>query len=150
MALINYYDPFKELENMQNRLNSIFEESMSHPSGAGLSVPVSDVYLDNEEKNIVVEAHLPGYREDEIDIDIENGALNIRAERNEKHDQEKEGRKYIVRESSSSFYRRVGLPKNVETKNISAQFDDGILKVNVPVKDLPQPKKIAIGKSQKK
>ncbi len=150
MALMRYYDPFREIEEMQSRLNNIFEESIGQSNQPGLQTPVSDVYLDEKEENIVVEAHLAGYEEDDIDIDIENGALNIRAEHSEKESDKKKGRKYIVRESSSGFYRRIGLPKNVETENIKAHFEDGVLRVEVPMKDLPKPKKIAIEKPKGK
>jgi HSP20 family protein len=49
-----------------------------------------------------------------------------------------------VRESSSSFYRRIQLPDRADAEKIEANLDDGVLKVKVPLKALPEPKKIAI------
>jgi len=69
-------------------------------------------------------------------------ALVIRAER---HEQEKDkDKKYVVRESSSSFYRSVKLPENADEDTIQANMKDGILKVIVRLKQLPEPKHIAI------
>lgn len=139
MALIRYNNPFRELE-------SLFDEALSTQGQPSLSTPVSDVYLDDDEENMIVEAHLPGYEEDDVDIEIDEGALTIRAERSEKDSEENKGRKYIVRESSSSFFRRIGLPQNVEEDSISAEFEDGVLKIHIPMQELPKPKKVNIKK----
>lgn len=72
----------------------------------------------------------------------ENGALVISAERHEK--EEDKGKQYVVRESSSSFYRRIALPKEADAEKIEAHLDDGVLRVRVPLTPLPEPKKISI------
>jgi len=54
-----------------------------------------------------------------------------------------------VRESSSSFYRRIALPKRADADKIEAHLDDGVLKVSVPLTPLPEPKKIAISSKKK-
>lgn len=153
MALIRYNDPFRSIGSIRD-LEDWFEEVLRGPvstmTQTSLTTPVADIYLDDKEENLVVEAHMPGYNEDDIDIDVENGRLNIRAEHSEKESDKKKGRKYVVKESSSSFYRQVGLPKNADADKISADFDDGILKVTIPMKDLPKPKKIAVGKGGRK
>ena len=58
----------------------------------------------------------------------------------------------MVRESSSSFYRRVVLPEYIDEGNIQAELDKGVLKLTVPYAQRPEPKriKIASGKSSKK
>lgn len=152
MALIRYNDPFRELEAMQDRLNSLFNEPAFTTSQTGLTTPAADVYVDEDKNNLTVEAHLPGYNEDDIEVNVDEGSLVINAEREEKQEDDKK-RQYIVRESSSSYYRRIGLPKNVDSEQINAEFDNGILKVNVPFKDLPKPKSVKIegkGKKSKK
>jgi len=62
---------------------------------------------------------------------------------------EDKGKKYVVRESSSSFYRSVQLPERAYTDAIEAHLEDGVLKVVVPVTPAPEPKKIAV-KAKKK
>jgi len=56
----------------------------------------------------------------------------------------------VVRESSSSFYRRIQLPERSDADRIQAHLDDGVLTVKVPLQALPEPKKIAIASSKKK
>lgn len=147
MVLIKYNDPFRS-SNPFRDLEELFEESFRTPlrtlSQTSLNTPVSDIYMDEGEENLVIEAQLPGFEEENVDVSVENGVLSIRAEHQEKETDKKKGRKYVVQESSSSFYRQVGLPKNADADKISAHFEDGILKVNVPMKELPKPKKVTI------
>ncbi len=56
----------------------------------------------------------------------------------------------MVRESSSSFYRQIALPKQANEEAIIASFEKGVLKVTVPFKELPKPKHIAIGSGKDK
>lgn len=149
MALIRYNDPFRELEEMQSRLNNLFNEPAFSSAQTGLTTPAADVYVDEDNNNLIVEAHLPGYREDDIEVNVDDGALVINAETEDKQEDEKK-RQYIVRESSSSYYRRIGLPKNVDSEQISGEFDNGILKITVPFKDTPKPKSVKIEGKKKK
>jgi HSP20 family protein len=102
---------------------------------------VTDVYSEND-KEMVVEVHLPNFDEKEVNVDVQDAALVISAE----HKEEEKGknRKYLVRESSTSFYRRVALPKQADQDGVKAHFSGGVLKVTVPFKELPKPKKVAI------
>jgi len=93
-------------------------------------------------KNLVVEAHLPNFEQKDIDIQIDDGTLVISAERHEKEEDKK--RKYVVRESSSSFYRRIQLPDRADANKIDAHLDDGVLSVTVPLMPLPEPKRIEV------
>ena len=77
-----------------------------------------------------------------------NNRLIISAEKHEK--EEDKNKKYVIRESSSSFYRRIQLPKHADQEAIKADMNDGILTVKVPFKELPKPKKIAIAAKGKK
>lgn len=131
------FDPFADMRALQKQF---FGDDFFTPF-RGVSLPTTDVYTNND-KELVVEAHLPNYEQDDIDIHMENGALVIQAEKHEK--EEDKQKKYVVRESSSSFYRRIALPERADENNISAHMDNGVLKVTVPFKELPPPKKIAI------
>ena len=83
-----------------------------------------------------------------LNISVEHGNLVIQAERHEK--EEDKDKKYVVRESSSSFYRSVQLPERADTDSIEAHLDDGILKVTIPVTPAPEPKKISVKSHSKK
>jgi HSP20 family protein len=130
------YDPFADLAALQRQF---FGDDWLSPL-KGVNIPTTDVYTDD--KNLIVEAHLPNFEQDDVDIQVDNGALVISAERHEKEEDKK--KKYVVRESSSSFYRRIQLPERADADKVEAHLDDGILKVSVPLTPLPEPKKIAV------
>lgn len=142
MSNLVRWDPFSELTALQKQF---FGDDWMSPL-KGINIPTTDVYTKDNQLN--VEAHLPNFEQDDVNIQVENNALVISAERHEK--EEDKGKKYVVRESSSSFYRRIALPERADASKISAHLDDGVLKVSVPLTPLPEPKKIAISSSSKK
>ena len=143
MANLVRFDPFAELNALQKQF---FSDDWG-TAFKGVNIPTTDVYTD--EDKLIVEAHLPNFSQDDIDIHVENGALIIQAEKHEK--EEDKERKYVVRESSSSFYRRIQLSDRADGDKIEAHLDDGVLKVTTPLTPLPEPKKITVkSKSNKK
>jgi HSP20 family protein len=131
------FNPLAELDTLQKQFFG--DDFLTRFSGP--SVPTTDVYMEND-KQMTVEVHLPNFNEADIGINIDEGALVIQAEKRER--EEDKQKKYMVRESSASFYRRIMLPDRADQENIDAQFQNGVLKVVVPFKELPSPKKIAI------
>lgn len=141
MSNLTRWDPFAELSALQKQF---FGDDWLTPL-KGVNIPTTDVYT--KDNQLKVEAHLPNFDLGDVNIQIENSALVISAERHEK--EEDKDKKYVVRESSSSFYRRIALPDRADTDKIEAKLDDGILKISVPLTPLPEPKKIAIATSKK-
>jgi HSP20 family protein len=138
------YDPFAELNALQKQF---FGDDLLSPF-KGVNIPTTDVYT-NEDNQLIVEAHLPNFNQDDVTIQVDDGALIIQAARHEK--EEDKSKKYVVRESSSSFYRRIQLPERADIDKVQANLDDGVLKVAVPLTPLPEPKTVAIeSKSRKK
>ena len=142
MSNLVRFDPFAEMRSLQKQF---FGDDFFAPL-RNVSLPTTDVYT-RDDKELVVEAHLPNFDDKDVDIHVEDGALVIQAEKHEK--EEDKDKKYVIRESSSSFYRRISLPKQSDPDNIDAQLDDGLLKVTVPFKALPEPKKISVKTGKK-
>lgn len=143
MSRLVRYDPFAQLDALQRQF---FGDDWLSPF-KGNNIPTTDVYTKDNE--LVVEAHLPNFTEDNVDIQVEGGDLIIQAQRHEK--EEDKTKKYVVRESSSSFYRRFQLPERADADSIQAHLDEGVLRITIPLTPLPEPKKIAIdAKSNKK
>jgi HSP20 family protein len=141
MSKLVKFDPFAELNALQRQF---FGDDLL--SGfKGMNIPTTDVYT--KDNSLIVEAHLPNFEKDDVNIQVDNDALVISAERHEK--EEDKGKKYVVRESSSSFYRRISLPERANTDKIDAHLDDGVLKVSIPLTPLPEPKKISISTKKK-
>lgn len=134
------FDPFAGLDSLRREL---FDDGLFR--GLRGKFPTTDVYTEDDQR-LVVEAHLPNFDEKDITVSVDKGALVIQAERRE-HEEDKH-KKYVIRESSSSFYRSIALPEQAEEREIKADFEDGVLKVTVPLKELTAPKKIAIGSGQ--
>lgn len=140
MSNLVKWDPFAELSALQKQF---FGDDWLSPV-RGMNIPTTDVYT--KDNQLMVEAHLPNFEQKDVNIEVDNGALIISAERHEK--EEDKGKQYVVRESSSSFYRRIALPKRAEADKIEADLSDGVLKVKVPLIPLPEPKKIAINSNK--
>ena len=136
------WDPFAELTALQKQF---FGDDLVSPF-KGVNIPTTDVYTKNNK--MIVEAHLPNFNQDDINIQVEDNTLVISARRHEK--EEDKDKKYVVRESSSSFYRSIHLPERANADKIEAHLEEGVLKVQVPLTPLPEPKKIAISAKSKK
>ena len=141
MSNLIKYDPFAELNALQRRFFG--DDLFLHD--ATTNIPTTDVYEKNG--NLVVEAHLPNYDRDDVDIQIDGDNLIISAERHEK--EEDKDKKYIIRESSSNFYRTISLPERANKDEISADMVNGKLVVTIPVTPLPEVRKVAIGDGKK-
>ncbi len=141
MSNLVKWDPFAELTALQKQF---FGDDWLSPMRS-VAIPTTDVFT--RDNSLVVEAHLPNFEQEDVNIEVENGALIISAERREK--EEDNDKRYVVRESSTSFYRRITLPKRADADKIEAQLNDGVLKVSVPLTPLPESKKIAISTKKK-
>lgn len=142
MSSLVKWDPFAELTALHKQF---FGDDWMTPL-KGVNIPTTDVYT--KDNQLKIEAHLPNFEQNDVNIQVENNALVISAERHEK--EEDKDKKYVVRESSSSFYRRIALPDKADTDKIEASLNDGVLRINIPLTPLPEPKKIAISASNKK
>lgn len=129
--------------------DKLFDNLWRSPQGFNnmLRTPSLDIYSEDD-KHMVVEMQAPGFSHEDIDINVRNGVLEIRGETSSESEEKGKKRSYVMRESHTSFARRVVLPEGANADSISAELDKGILKITVPV-DRPEAKKIEIAnKSQ--
>ena len=108
--------------------------------------PSLDVYQD--EKNVIVEASLPGVDLDKVEVNIENDILSIsgKAEKKTEIDEENYYKKEIFR---GTFHRSISLPASVKSDKSVAEFADGVLKVTVPKEGETKSKKVKIDSKKK-
>ncbi len=141
MAILKW-DPFKDLQAIQEKIDRIFEESLrGRDLATGLWTPAVDIYETDDA--IVLEAELPGMNEKDIDVRVEDNVLTIKGER--KIEQErKEENYYRMERYYGAFQRSFTLPSNVETDKIKAEYKKGILKVVMPKKEQAKPKQIKV------
>ncbi len=144
MANIVRFDPFAEMQALQKQF---FGDEWLTARPRLVKLPTTDVYTEGD-KQMVVEAHLPDFDQKDITINLERDVLEISAQKHEK--EEDKSKKYVVRESSSSFYRRIRLPEVADADRIKAEMENGILKITIPFKKLPAPKKVTISTTKSK
>jgi HSP20 family protein len=137
MTLIKF-EPLRELENFQNRIQKLFGDMPSFTSEFGISFnPKIDI--SDDEKNIYIEAEIPGVKKDQISISLEDNIVTIKGEKKEETE-ENQGKNYYRSERSyGSFVRSFTLPNEVNPDSCEAKFEEGILKIKIE-KVQPKPK----------
>ena len=147
MAIVRW-EPFRDLLNLQDRMNRLFDESYRARGGeddwalGGSWAPAVDIY--EHENNIVLKAELPGMDPKDVDIRLENNTLTLRGERKLDNEVKKENYHRVER-SYGTFTRSFTLPNVVDQGNIKAEFKDGVLRVILPKREEAKPKQIQIG-----
>jgi len=141
--VINRWDPFREVASLQNRVNSLFREmnERDSPLAAASFVPAVDIYEDN--KKVVLKLEIPGIEENDLDIRVENNTLTVKGERKFEKD-EKEENFHRIERRYGSFYRAFTLPSTVDTEHVNANYNAGILKLELSKKPEAQPKQIKV------
>ena len=148
------FEPYREIATLQDRLNRAFGAPFGRPDREdemNLAAWAPPVDIAEEKDRILITAELPGFQEDQIEIQTENGMLTLRGER--KFEKETEGRSYHrVERSYGQFVRSFSLPNNVDREKIRADFSNGLLKVELPKREDAKPRTIRItgGESTKK
>jgi len=101
---------------------------------------IPSVNIKENENEFVVEMAAPGMTKDDFNIELNNSVLTISSEK-QTNNQSKEGENVTRREFSyQSFSRSFTLPVIVETDKITAKYESGILRVNIPKKEEAKPK----------
>jgi HSP20 family protein len=147
MAGQQTWDPFQELQRIQDRLNRVFGELAPSTQGQagmqGMEIPSVDVLEQNNE--VIVTADVPGMNKNDIKLDVtDNNVLEISAQKKtEKKEEESKG--YIRHERSyTGFYRAVQLPAEVDISKAKATYNNGVLSVTLPIVKKKEEKTSAI------
>ena len=131
---VTFYNPFDELEDMQRRF---FGETA-----------VRDFKTDirDEGEHYLLEADLPGFRKEDIGVNIEGETLTIRAERSESTDEKDNKGNYIKRERCYGSFSRSFDMTGIRVEDIAAAYENGVLKLTLPKRQetLPTSRKLEI------
>jgi HSP20 family protein len=136
----------REFSTLQDRMNRIFRESFS-PEGSDEALTASnfappvDVYED--EHDITLKIEVPGIDEQDINVSIDNHTLTVRGERRFEKD-EKEENFHRVERMYGSFSRSFTLSNTVDTEQVSAHYEKGVLKIRLAKKAEAKPKLIKV------
>jgi HSP20 family protein len=132
---------------LRREIDRLFEDAFSGRGDRTAWSPVVNVHETANE--LVFEFELPGLKADQVEITCDNGVLTVRGERRqERKEGDEQSRYHIIERLYGAFTRSFQLPQTVDEQQISAEFEDGVLRVNVPKAALPQPRKIQIQAGQ--
>jgi HSP20 family protein len=108
------------------------------------------VAISSAEHNITLKIEVPGIAEKDIDVRLENNTLTVRGERKFEKE-EKEENFHRVERRYGSFFRAFTLPNTVDSDSVSADYDNGVLKIKLAKKAEAKPKqiKVNVGQGQK-
>jgi HSP20 family protein len=143
---ITRWDPFRDVVTLQNRLNSLFRDfnDADAPMTTASFVPAVDIYEDPQK--VVLKLEVPGIEEKDLDVRVENHTLTVKGERKFEKE-EKEENFHRIERRFGSFYRAFTLPSTVDTENIQASYNAGVLKLELKKKAEAQPKQIKVNVS---
>ena len=148
MNALTRWNPFKEMDEIQDRLTSLWDRFPTHRSLSQLEPlatfewsPMVDIVEDNNE--YLIKADLPEVKKAEINVTVENGLLKIRGER--RYENEDKGRTYHrVERSYGKFERVFNIPSDADGTKVFAEFKDGVLMVHLPKDEKAKPKSIDV------
>jgi HSP20 family protein len=149
MNLIKW-DPFRELEDMSNRLNRVFGRPLARlePNSEMLTMadwtPSADI--SETDTAYLIKAEIPGVNKEDVKVTIQNGMLTIQGER-KMEKEEKDKKFHRIERSYGSFMRSFRVPEDADESAVKAEFKDGVLNVTLTKSAKAKPKAINVSVS---
>lgn len=127
------WNPFRELEEIQRRLNRMFTDTAPRLGDEPFFVADWAPAVDIQETDnaFAVKVDLPDVKKDDIKVEMHDGTLTIEGER--KQEKEEKGQKFHrIERQYGTFVRRFTMPSAVDQAKAQAEFKDGVLHVTLP------------------
>jgi HSP20 family protein len=138
-AELQTWDPFRELDDLHQRMSRLLESSVGDLRGVAGWVPAVDV--EENDDAFVVEAELPGVKLDDVSVDLQDNELRIHGEIKER---ERTGILRRQTRRTGQFDYRVALPQKVDADHVEAMLHEGVLRVQVRKAEQTKPRRIEI------
>jgi HSP20 family protein len=141
------WSPFEGLESLRTEVDRLFDAYFGHaqPSDTREAVWSPQVDLLERDQEFVLVADLPGMKQDDIDISVQDNLLTLQGKRVLEHvAQDGNGHYQYSERALGTFCRRFTLSAAVDTAHITATYKDGVLEVHIPKTAAAQPKRIAV------
>lgn len=145
------WNPFWEMDMMRNRFDRMFEDRFPSLFDYGQQNQVMNLAVDVREagNGYEIEAALPGFKSDDIDIEVDRDTVTIRGKMQSNNETRREGQNYIYRERrAGSFYRTIRLPGMLDGEKAEANLDHGILRISVPKMQETRSRRLKISPAQ--
>jgi HSP20 family protein len=143
MSNLTRWEPMREMMSLREAMDRLFDDAFTRPiSVSGVSgMPAIDMYQTNDD--VVVKATLPGLKTEDVDITVTGETLTLRGEFKQENEQ-KESNYHIREQRYGTFERSILLPTDVKADKASANFENGILTITMPIAEEVKPKSIMI------
>ena len=147
MNVLTRWDPFKEMDELHRRLNSLFHLGQGRTTNGNENMTVAEwspvVDITEDEKSYLIKAELPEVKKEDVKVTVEKGVLTLSGER--RLEREEKGKKYHRLERAyGSFFRSFGIPDDADASNVLAEFRDGVLSVRLNKSEKALPKSIEV------
>ena len=137
-------DPYEAVQReFDTMLGRLFGPGQAGDGGQRLAPYAVDVREDAD--HFYVEAELPGFKKDEVDITLENQTLTISAEHKPAPTEEKKGDWLLNERRYARFLRSFTLPPTVDDQKVDAKLHDGVLRITLNKREETKPRKIQVG-----
>ena len=143
MSNLTRWEPAREMMTLREAMDRLFDDAFTRPLSVrdAWTSPAIDMYQTDDE--IVVKASLPGFKADDVQINITGDVLHLKGEM--KHEEEKKEKAWHMREQRwGSFERSIALPTGVVANRAEADFENGILTITLPKAEEAKPKTITV------
>ncbi len=138
---LSTWDPFSEMEAVLNRYRPTVSKANTEAMKQADWYPSVDV--SESEQAFHLHAELAGVKKEDIKISVHENVLTLSGQRESKHEETK-NKVHRVERSYGSFVRNFTLPDNVDAQQVSANFQDGILDIDIPKSEEEKPKRIEV------
>jgi HSP20 family protein len=140
------WSPFEGIESLRAEMDRLFESFTGSilPSGIRESVWTPRVDLLEHEKEFVLVADLPGMKQEDMNISVQDNVLTLEGKRTFEHAENGHGRYHYSERTAGTFCRRFMLSTAVNAEKITATYKNGVLEVYLPKAAEAQPKRIAV------
>jgi HSP20 family protein len=144
MANVTRWDPFGEMLTLREAINGLFEDSVVQPAagrGQNVAMPLDVAETPHA---FIVEAVVPGIKEEDLDITLQNNVLTISGEVRQEQQSGEKPHFHRVERRYGRFSRTIGFPMAVQTEGVQASLANGILRLEVPKSEALKPRKITL------
>jgi HSP20 family protein len=139
------WNPFNELEDVSNRLNSLFGRLPARTESGQLALAdwTPSVDISETDAAYLIKAEIPEVGKENVKVTLQNGMLTIAGER--KQEKEEKNKKFHrIERSFGSFTRSFRVPEDADSTTVTAEFKDGVLNVTLPKSEKAQSKSIDV------
>ena len=142
MAVVRW-NPWNDIFDLHTQMDHLFQPAAATTSRNGVEYTSLPVDIRQTDAAFFVEASVPGFAPDDVEVTFEDGVLTIAGRRTST--ETSKDTTYVRRERrSTSVFRQIGLPSEVRAQDITATFENGVLRVEIPRTQKAAPQRIPV------